>query len=96
VQIRENWESVKEFSQLDGVFLIDKDGIIGASGRYLDADGRDVQLQSGLGGRHLAAAAITKVVSAIGITVSESGGVVRVFVAGAAVAQIRTDIRFSV
>jgi len=96
VRVRENWESVKEFAQLDGVFLIDKDGIIGASGRYLDADGRDVHLQSGLGGRHLATAAITKVAPAIGITVSESGGVVRVFVAGTAVAQIRTDIRLSI
>ena len=96
VRVKENWESVKEFAQLDGVFLIDKDGIIGASGRYLDADGRDVHLQSGLGGRHLATAAITKVAPAIGITVSESGGVVRVFVAGTAIAQIRSDIRLSV
>lgn len=95
VRVKENWESVKEFSQLDGVFLIDKNGIIGASGRYLDADGRDVHLQSGLGGRHLATAAITKVAPAIGITVSESGGVVRVFVGGSAVARIRTDIRLS-
>ena len=96
VRVKENWESIKEFAQLDGVFLIDKDGIICASGRYLDADGRDVHLQSGLGGRHLAAAAITKVAPAIGITVSESGGSVRVFVAGTAIAQIRTDIRLSV
>lgn len=95
VRLKENWESVKEFSQLDGVFIIDKNGIIAASGRYLDADGRDVKLQSGLGGRHLATAAITKVAPAIGITVSESGGVVRVFVGGTAIAQIRTDIRLA-
>ncbi len=93
VRVKENWESVKEFAQLDGVFIIDRNGIIAASGRYLDADGRDVNLQSGLGGRHLATAAITKVAPAIGITVSESGGVIRVFVGGNAVAQIRTDIR---
>ncbi|MDR3102491.1 MAG: diadenylate cyclase [Methanocalculaceae archaeon] len=95
VRMKENWESVKEFAQLDGVFLIDGNGIIGAAGRYLDADGRDVQLQSGLGGRHLATAAITKVAPAVGITVSESGGVVRVFAAGSVVAKIRTDIRVS-
>lgn len=90
---RENWESVKEFSQLDGVFIIDSKGIIEASGRYLDADGRTVCLQSGLGGRHLAAAAITKVTSSIAIVVSESGGVIRIFVKGKIVAHLRTDIR---
>ncbi|MDO5844814.1 MAG: diadenylate cyclase [Methanocorpusculum sp.] len=95
IKMKENWESVKEFAQLDGVFIIDKNGIIGASGRYLDADGRDVCLQSGLGGRHLATAAITKVTPSIGIVVSESGGVIRVFVSGKVVAQIRTDLRLS-
>ncbi|MDR0438754.1 MAG: hypothetical protein LBH02_00855 [Methanocalculaceae archaeon] len=44
----------------------------------------------------MATAAITKIAPAIGITVSQSGGVVRVFVAGIVVAQIRTDIRLSV
>ena len=95
VRMKENWESVKEFAQLDGVFILDKNGIIAAAGRYLDADGRDVKLQSGLGGRHLATAAITKVSPSIGITVSESGGIVRVFVGGNAVAQIRNDVRLS-
>ena len=93
VLIRENWESLKEFSQLDGMFLIGKTGIVEAAGRYLDADGRDVKLQSGLGGRHLAAAAITKVAPAIGVVVSESGGTIRVFVGGELVAHLRADIR---
>lgn len=95
IKVKENWESVKEFAQLDGVFIINKDGVIGASGRYLDADGRDVCLQSGLGGRHLATAAITKVTPSIGIVVSESGGVIRIFVEGKVVAQIRTDLRLN-
>ncbi|MDU9376876.1 hypothetical protein McpSp1_15110 [Methanocorpusculaceae archaeon Sp1] len=95
VRVKENWESVKEFAQLDGVFILDKNGVIAASGRYLDADGRDVKLQSGLGGRHLATAAITKVAPAVGVTVSESGGIVRVFVGGNSVAQIRNDVRLS-
>lgn len=88
-----NWESIKEFAQLDGAFIVGKDGIVEAAGRFLDADGRDVAVQSGLGGRHLAAAAITKVTPSVGITVSESGGVIRIFVAGKAVSVIRTDIR---
>lgn len=93
VLMRENWESVKEFSQLDGVFLIDKNGIVEAAGRYLDADGRDVNLQSGLGGRHLATAAITRVTPSVGVVVSESGGVIRIFVGGKVVGHIRTDVR---
>ena len=31
-----NWESVMEFAQLDGVFVLDEDGIIVAAGRYLE------------------------------------------------------------
>ncbi len=93
VTLRENWESVKEFAQLDGVFIIDPHGVVAAAGRYLDADSRDVNLQSGLGGRHLAAAAITKVTPSVGIVVSESGGIIRIFVSGKVVAHIRTDVR---
>lgn len=96
IKKKENWESVKEFSQLDGVFIIDRNGIIIASGRYLDADCRDVNLQSGLGGRHLATAAITKVTPAIGIAISESGGVIRVFVSGKVVSKIKTDVALSI
>ncbi|MBE6507148.1 MAG: hypothetical protein E7Z72_04385 [Methanocorpusculum parvum] len=90
---RSNWESVKEFSQLDGVFIVNRDGIVEAAGRYLDADSRDVNLQSGLGGRHLATAAITKVTPSVGVVVSESGGIIRIFAHGKVVAHIRTDVR---
>ena len=93
IKERGNWESVKEFSQLDGVFIIDKNGIVEAAGRYLDADSCDVNLQSGLGGRHLATAAITKVTPSVGIVVSESGGIIRIFAGGKVVAHIRTDVR---
>lgn len=93
IKERANWESVKEFSQLDGVFIIDKNGIVDAAGRYLDAGSRDVNLQSGLGGRHLATAAITKVTPSVGIVVSESGGIIRIFAGGKVVAHIRTDVR---
>ncbi len=37
-----NWESIKEFAQLDGVFVIDETGIIHAAGRYLDVDGKKI------------------------------------------------------
>ena len=70
-------ETVKEFCQIDGAIIIREDGIVEAAGRYIEV--RDpTDLPSGLGGRHLAAAAITTDTKAIAITVSETG-VVRIF-----------------
>ncbi|AKB73727.1 hypothetical protein MSLAZ_0466 [Methanosarcina lacustris Z-7289] len=76
---KKNWESVKEFAQLDGVFVIDETGLIHAAGRYLDVDGKNIDIDKGLGGRHVSAAAISRDTVAISVTVSESGGVLRVY-----------------
>jgi DNA integrity scanning protein DisA with diadenylate cyclase activity len=72
-----NWETAKEFSRLDGAFVVRGDGVIESAGRYLETD-RAIALPSGLGGRHLAAASITKKTNAVAVTVSTSG-VIRVF-----------------
>lgn len=73
-------EIIKEFAQLDGVFVIDGQGIIRAAGRYLDVDiTEDLRLPRGLGTRHTAAAAVTADTDAVAIVVSESGGIVRVY-----------------
>ncbi len=74
-----NWESVKELAQLDGVFVISEQGRIHAAGRYLDVDARDINIDKGLGGRHVSAAAITRDTVAVAFIVSESGGVVRIY-----------------
>jgi len=76
---KRNWESIKEFAQLDGVFVVDENGIIQAAGRYLDVDGKNVDIEKGLGGRHVSAAAISRDTVAIAVTISESGGVLRVY-----------------
>ncbi|MGB0653500.1 MAG: DNA integrity scanning protein DisA nucleotide-binding domain protein [Thermoplasmatota archaeon] len=71
------WETIKEFAQIDGAIVVREDGIVEAAGRYIEV--RDpTDLPSGLGGRHLAAAAISTESKAIAVTVSESG-VVRIF-----------------
>ncbi|MHB8586363.1 MAG: DNA integrity scanning protein DisA nucleotide-binding domain protein [Thermoplasmatota archaeon] len=70
-------ETVKEFALIDGAFVIGSDGAIVAAGRYIDMDKR-VPLQPGLGGRHLAAASITKATKAVAVAVSSSG-TIRVF-----------------
>ncbi|WP_135605900.1 diadenylate cyclase [Methanococcoides sp. NM1] len=79
---RMNWESVKEFALLDGIFVISETGIVNAAGRYLDVDAKDINIEKGLGGRHVSAAAITRDTFAIAVTISESGGTVRVYMDG--------------
>jgi DNA integrity scanning protein DisA with diadenylate cyclase activity len=72
-------ETIKEFSSLDGAFVIREDGVILAAGRYLSASMEDAGLPQGLGSRHAAAAGITAVTNAISIVISESTGDVRIF-----------------
>jgi DNA integrity scanning protein DisA with diadenylate cyclase activity len=75
-------EVVKSFSLLDGAFVISEKGQIECAGRYLDVDASDVDIPAGLGARHAAVAGITKITRSVGITVSKSGGIVRIFKAG--------------
>lgn len=88
VLTKENWETIKELAQLDGAFLINKDGIAIATGRYIGVSW-DIYLQGGLGGRHLAAASVSKTTKAIAITVSASG-VIRVFKDGSDIFKVST------
>ena len=72
-------ESVKEIAQMDGAFVVAGDGVVCGAGRNLNAPAEGLTLSKGLGSRHWAAAAISKVTDAIAIAVSESTGTVRVF-----------------
>lgn len=78
IKNRLHWETIKEFAQIDGVFIVDEKGIIASAGRYLDVNTKFIELE-GLGGRHMSALAITRETHAIAVTVSESGGTVRLF-----------------
>ncbi|MDK2892572.1 diadenylate cyclase [Methanohalophilus sp.] len=79
---KKNWESIKEFALLDGVFVVSAEGIIQNAGRYLDVDAKDLDINKGFGGRHVSAAAMTRDTVAVALTVSESGGTVRLFMDG--------------
>ena len=72
-------ETIKEFSAIDGAFIINGEGAIVTAGRHLNAalDTRD--FPAGLGSRHIAAAGITNVTKAVAIVISESSGNVSVF-----------------
>lgn len=76
-------ETVKEFAQLDGVFIIEDNGTILSAGTYLDIDAVDLAgIPHGFGTRHRCCAAITKKTNAIAVLVSESGGKVKIFKSG--------------
>ncbi|MBI3127946.1 MAG: DNA integrity scanning protein DisA nucleotide-binding domain protein [Candidatus Tectomicrobia bacterium] len=80
-------ETIKEFSAIDGAFVIRGDGVIEAAGRHLSAAPR-AELPMGLGARHMAASGITEVSSATSFAVSESTGTVSVFKDGKILMQI--------
>jgi diadenylate cyclase len=81
-------ESVKEIAQLDGAFIISADGTVMSAGRNIDAPATGINISKGLGSRHWAAAAISKVTNAIAVAVSESTGTVRIFQDGKVVLRI--------
>lgn len=79
-------ETMREFSALDGGFLIDRKGVVEAAGVYLDAPvTKKVKVQKGLGSRHLAAAAATARTNALALVISESSGELTVFSKGSKV-----------
>ncbi len=84
-------ETVKELAQLDGAFVISDDGIVISACRYLDASTDGIKIPLGFGGRHIAAASITRATNAVGVVVSESA-VVRVFDDGELVSEIIPEL----
>jgi DNA integrity scanning protein DisA with diadenylate cyclase activity len=72
-------ETMREFSAIDGAFVIRDDGVVMAAGRHLNAALEEGELPRGLGSRHVAGAGITAVTDAVAIAISESDGTVRIF-----------------
>lgn len=86
-------DAVKNFSVLDGAFVIREDGVVLAAGRYLQSGGEDVKIPLGLGARHAAAAFITATTEAIAVVVSQTSGSVRVFRHGDIIFEIHPSHR---
>jgi len=72
-------ETVKEFSSIDGAFIIGGDGVVESAGSLIQATDSTHELPSGLGSRHAAAAAISVAANCISIVVSSSTGQVTLF-----------------
>lgn len=81
-------ESLKEFSSIDGAFVIREDGVVLAAGRYLNVGYHGEALPQGLGTRHASAAAITQATNCVALTISESTGKVTLFKGGKILTEI--------
>jgi len=75
-------ETVKEFSTIDGAFIVRGDGVIMSAGAFLRPDRSAVNLPSGLGARHAAAAALSAITASLAVVVSQSTGMVSLFKGG--------------
>ena len=84
-------EGIKEIAQLDGAIIVAAEGVVISASRYVEATATStLSLSLGLGARHWTAAAISRMTSAIAITVSQSTGTVRVFQNGEVVLRIES------
>lgn len=82
-------ETIKEYSAIDGAFIVRGDGVVLSAGRYLMPKGKPAEpLRSGLGARHEAAAAITAVTDAVALVLSQSTATITIFNSG----RIMTEI----
>ena len=86
-------ETIREFSAIDGAFVIRDDGVVITAGRHLNAALEEGELPRGLGSRHVAAAGITAVTDAVAVAISESTGTIRIFKNGAILMEIEKASR---
>jgi DNA integrity scanning protein DisA with diadenylate cyclase activity len=86
-------ETLKELAQLDGAFVVSNEGVAVAACRYLWASADGIDLPLGLGSRHLAAAAMTRVTESVAVVVSESS-TLRIFDRGRVVLELLPDVAF--
>jgi diadenylate cyclase len=75
-------ETIREFSTIDGAFIVRDDGVVLAAGRHLSPSVETSELPQGLGARHRSAAGITALTNSIAVVISESTGDVRIFSRG--------------
>jgi DNA integrity scanning protein DisA with diadenylate cyclase activity/mannitol/fructose-specific phosphotransferase system IIA component (Ntr-type) len=86
-------ETIKEFSVIDGAFVVRGDGVLMSAGTHLSAPAVELELPSGLGARHTAGAAITAATRAVAIVISESTGNVSLYARGQAVMVLPREAR---
>jgi DNA integrity scanning protein DisA with diadenylate cyclase activity len=86
-------EQIKDIAQLEGAIIIRRDGVAVAACMHIQATHHEITLSMGLGTRHAAAAAISKLSRAVAVVVSQSSGSVRIFQNGEVVLTIEPGPR---
>jgi DNA integrity scanning protein DisA with diadenylate cyclase activity len=86
-------EAIKNFSVLDGAFVIREDGVVLSAARYLLTGDEDVKIPLGLGARHAASAGITASTDCIALAVSQTSGAVRLFKSGSILLELHQTAR---
>ena len=86
-------DAIKNFSVLDGAFVIREDGVVLAAGRYLSSADEQVKIPLGLGARHAATAGITSTTQCVALVVSQTSGAVRLFKDGNIVLELHQTAR---
>jgi diadenylate cyclase len=86
-------EAIKNFSVLDGAFVIREDGVVLAAGRYLSAVNETVKIPLGLGARHAAAATISSETKCLVLVVSQTSGAVRLYKNGQILLELHQSAR---
>jgi DNA integrity scanning protein DisA with diadenylate cyclase activity/mannitol/fructose-specific phosphotransferase system IIA component (Ntr-type) len=86
-------ETIKEFSSIDGAFVLRSDGVIMSAGTFIQAAAEIEGLPAGLGTRHAAGMAITAVTDALSVVISESTGTVSLFKGGRRVLALEKGLR---
>ncbi len=81
-------ETIKEYAQIDGAFIIRGDGVIASAGTYLRIKSPIKNFPSGLGARHAAAAGITAATQAVAVAISESTRKLSLFSSGERIMEV--------
>jgi hypothetical protein len=83
-------ETLKEFSALDGAFVVRGDGVVLTAGsQLLPSPAAPTRLAGGLGTRHGAAAGITATTDAVAVCITQPTGTVSVYKSGHLVTDIQ-------
>jgi DNA integrity scanning protein DisA with diadenylate cyclase activity len=81
-------ETLREFSAMDGAFIVNPRGVVESACTYLNAPVGAGSLSPGLGSRHASALALTTVTAATTIVISSSSGTVSVYDHGQTVLEL--------
>jgi DNA integrity scanning protein DisA with diadenylate cyclase activity len=81
-------ETLRELAAMDGAFVVNRRGVVDSAGTSLNAPVGRGRLSPGLGARHAAALAITRVTDATAVVISASSGTVSVYDGGETVLEL--------